>query len=217
MTMTREKYKQKFDELFGKKFNYIMEPGEKIVQCHDPYPSYWFISNMAKLFSVYFKDVKMVKLNPRKTGKNKTGQNWFVRPFSHGKPVNIQNIVAEHFLETEFPEYSSEAYEIHHIKKVMSFNENESQKANRANNLQILPHDTIHNALTQMGSHTVEEQMKKFEEEAKKAPVEIKMTKEQMMELLKKAVEQNDDAYMLIQTINDENLKEVETYAKKIK
>ena len=41
---SREEYRKKFNEQMNK-FNYIMQDGEKIVQCKAPYPVYWFISN----------------------------------------------------------------------------------------------------------------------------------------------------------------------------
>lgn len=43
-TTRREEYREKFNEQMNK-FNYILQDGEKIVQCKAPYPDYWFISN----------------------------------------------------------------------------------------------------------------------------------------------------------------------------
>ena len=55
-------------------FNYVMQEGEQIVQCKEPYPAYWFMSNKGYLFSAYGNKIKVVKPNHRYTGtKNKDG------------------------------------------------------------------------------------------------------------------------------------------------
>lgn len=40
---TREEYSKKFDDLMENTFNYVMQEGEQIVQCKEPYPAYWFM------------------------------------------------------------------------------------------------------------------------------------------------------------------------------
>ena len=54
---TREDYKQKFDKLM-ETFNFIPQDGEEIVQCKDPYPPYWFVSNKGYVLSVYGHGIK---------------------------------------------------------------------------------------------------------------------------------------------------------------
>ena len=72
--LTREEYAEKFDKLFSK-LNYIPQAGEKIVQCKEGYPSYWFISNKGYVFSVYKNNIEVIKPNFDCTGKaNKEGK-----------------------------------------------------------------------------------------------------------------------------------------------
>ena len=47
---TREECSKKFDDLMMNTFNYVMQEGEQIVQCKEPYPAYWFMSNKGYLF-----------------------------------------------------------------------------------------------------------------------------------------------------------------------
>ena len=71
---TREEYSKKFDDLMMNTFNYVMQEGEQIVQCKEPYPAYWFVSNKGYLFSAYGNKIKVVKPNHRYIGtKNKEG------------------------------------------------------------------------------------------------------------------------------------------------
>ena len=59
--LTREEYAEKFDKLFSK-WNYIPQAGEKIVQCKEGYPSYWFISNKGYVFSVYKNNIEVISV-----------------------------------------------------------------------------------------------------------------------------------------------------------
>ena len=104
-------------------FNYVMQEGEQIVQCKEPYPAYWFMSNKGYLFSAYGNKIKVVKPNHRYTGtKNKdgswTGQDWYyeykVKGQKHNKHVSMYRVMSDCFLENEF---GSDDNEIHHIRK----------------------------------------------------------------------------------------------------
>ena len=135
--MTRADYKDKFDRLMAEKFDYILQDGEQIVQCHEEYPPYWFISNKAYLFSVYRKKIKILKPFFDKTGyTNKDGERrgktWRYSTMGADGKSNrfiVARLVLEHFPNCEFE--SPEKFEAHHIKKRTTFDENESTKCNR--------------------------------------------------------------------------------------
>lgn len=65
---TREEYAKKMERLM-EETNYQLKDRESIVQCHAPYPSYWFVSSLGYVISVYRKTIKLVKANHRYTGK----------------------------------------------------------------------------------------------------------------------------------------------------
>ena len=72
--ISRKEYKEKLDRQMNE-FNYILQEGEQIVQCKEPYPAYWFVSNKGYLFSAYGSKIKVIKPNHRHTGiKNKDGR-----------------------------------------------------------------------------------------------------------------------------------------------
>ena len=98
---TREECSKKLDDLMMNTFNYVMQEGEQIVQCKEPYPAYWFMSNKGYLFSAYGNKIKVVKPNHRYTGtKNKdgsrTGQDWYyeykVKGQKHNKHVSMYRV-----------------------------------------------------------------------------------------------------------------------------
>ena len=142
---TREECSKKFDDLMMNTFNYVMQEGEQIVQCKEPYPAYWFMSNKGYLFSAYGNKIKVVKPNHRYTGtKNKdgsrTGQDWYyeykVKGQKHNKHVSMYRVMSDCFLENEF---GSDDNEIHHIRKKNQYKPSEGKECNRADNLQLLP------------------------------------------------------------------------------
>ena len=57
--ITREDYKRKFDKLM-ETFNFIPQAGEEIVQCREPYPAYWFVSNKGYVLSVSGNGIKYI-------------------------------------------------------------------------------------------------------------------------------------------------------------
>ena len=163
-TLTREGYKKKFDELFSKWY-YVPLPGEKIVQCNEGYPPYWFISNKAYVLSVNGDRIKRLKPYVVKTGrKNKdgerTGKKWYVGKQKEPGSGNIDKLyihqmVAEHFLECELEHNPEDPLEVHHIRKVMTFADDECSSANTVENLQILP-KSVHAKATTAGKKTMD-------------------------------------------------------------
>lgn len=169
MRHTREYYKERFEDQM-KRFCYIPQDGERIVQCRDPYPPFWFISNKGYLFSAYYKDIRILSDNPTVNGmKNSDGEyngrKWHYI-YDKKKDVTMQKLVADHFIECEFD--ADEEIEIHHIKKQKSFADNEGQLCNSADNLQLLP-KSIHNEATRYGSKTMEQLDQETEEKVKKS------------------------------------------------
>lgn len=159
--LERATYQAKFDQFILLNFNYILQEGEKIVQCKEPYPPYWFVSNMGYAFSVYGKEIKILKPCLRKTGsKNKggerAGKDWYFTYYSgkKKKKVSMHKLISEHFVENEF--CSTMPEEVHHKRKKNSFADNEPQKCNCASNLQRIPKD-IHKNLTMIASKTAEQ------------------------------------------------------------
>ena len=155
-------------------FNYVMQEGEQIVQCKEPYPAYWFMSNKGYLFSAYGNKIKVVKPNHRYTGtKNKdgsrTGQDWYyeykVKGQKHNKHVSMYRVMSDCFLENEF---GSDDNEIHHIRKKNQYKPSEGKECNRADNLQLLPRE-IHKNLTYYASKTDVDHNKEMEEKIKNA------------------------------------------------
>lgn len=157
-TLSREEYDKKFKEQLDR-FYYIPQAGEVIVQCHEQYPPYWFISNMGYLFSAYKRNVNILKPNFDKTGKADKDGKRHGRSWRYGTRINgsknlirydMAQMVAEHFCKNEF--VTDEELETHHIKKKNTFAANNPQKCNRADNLQPLPKKTIHAKATRYAS-----------------------------------------------------------------
>lgn len=193
--MTRTDYKKKFDKLMAEKFNYILQEGEQIVQCHEEYPPYWFISNKAYLFSVYRKKIKILKPFFDKTGyTNKDGERrgktWRYSTMGADGKSNrfiVARLVLEHFPNCEFE--SPEKLEAHHIKKRTTFDENESTKCNRIDNLQLLP-ASIHKAITHYSSKTSADLDREMDERVKKSGCPVyQLTQEQLQEILMNALQ----------------------------
>lgn len=227
-TLTREEYKEKFDKLFAE-MNYITQAGEKIIQCKDGYPEYWFISNKGYLFSAYGKTLKIIKPIFDKTGKankegNRAGKTWRYST-KYRKPANaaldrydMGKMIAEHFGKNEFN--SDEETEIHHIKKRLTFGEAEAQKCNRIDNLQMLP-KSIHKELTHYASKTSDEIDKEFATKAEKAKCPIyQFTQEQLetfaIQAIRSCLAQGVEPIIYTTTLTDD-LAQIEAEAHPIK
>lgn len=158
--IAREEYKEKFNKLM-ESFNFIYQDGEKIVQCKEPYPAYWFVSNKGYVLSVYGHGIKYIAPAVRKTGKKnkdgeRPGRDWFYT-YSVGEKrtnISVHKVVADHFCINEFTgDYSGDT---HHKRKKNSFADNEWKKCNEADNMQKLPSE-IHEELTLYAKKPVEQ------------------------------------------------------------
>lgn len=207
---TKEQYQEKFIRLL-EETNYQLQDGEELVQCKDPYPKYWFVSNKGYLLSVAGKTIKHVKANYRTTGKSnkdgaKNGQNWYYEYRTPGKKwntkVTVHTLIAEHFLGYE----RGKDLEVHHIKKSKSFSIEESEKCNCIDNLQVLPKQ-IHQRATKIGSYTQE----KLEEERNKNAIDIDLniSCEELLKLF------NENTTMYISN-NPDNLMDKTVDVKKV-
>lgn len=177
--LTREEFKEKFDRMM-ESYNYIPEDGEIIIQCHAPYPDYWFLSNMGYLLSCYKRGITIVKPNPKPTGKknkdgSRSGRSWeyeyHVKGEKNNRHIDMHKIMAEHFLLNEFE--TLEDVDIHHIRPKNTFKENEPQFCNRVSNLQALP-KSVHKDLTHKYGKTDEEYEEEARKRAEKAGIETK-------------------------------------------
>lgn len=171
--LTREQYAKKMERLM-KETNYQLKDRESIVQCHAPYPSYWFVSSLGYVISVHGKTIKLLKANHRYTGKKnadgqRNGQDWYyeykVDGEEYNRHVTVHRIVAEHFLGLDTED---DSLEVHHIKKKNSFDPTQSEECNRADNLQVLPAE-IHKKATKCGNRTQDQ----IEEKIQNADVDV--------------------------------------------
>ena len=83
---TREDYLKKWEKLM-ETFNFIPQAGEEIVQCKEPYPAYWFVSNKGYVLSVWGNGIKYIAPVIKRTGaKNKNGErpgrDWYYNYFN---------------------------------------------------------------------------------------------------------------------------------------
>lgn len=171
--LTREQYAKKMERLM-KETNYQLKERESIVQCHAPYPSYWFVSSLGYVISVHGKTIKLLKANHRYIGKKnadgqRNGQDWYyeyrVDGEEYNRHVTVHRIVAEHFLGLDTED---DDLEVHHIKKKNSFDPSQSEECNRADNLQVLPAE-IHKKATKCGNKTQDQ----IEEKIQNADVDV--------------------------------------------
>lgn len=194
--MTRADYKEKFDRLMAEKFNYILQEGEQIVQCHEQYPPYWFISNKGKVFSVYRDEIRVLQPLYDSTGKmnkagTRTGRDWRYATRVEGEKnltrYNMARMILEHFSSCEFK--SGEELEAHHIRKKNNFEEHEAAKCNSIDNLQFLP-KSIHREVTHYASKTSAELDQELDSKVKKSGCPVcELTQKQLQEILMNALQ----------------------------
>ena len=201
---TKEDYQKKWEKLM-ESFNFIPQDGEEIVQCKEPYPPYWFVSNKGYVLSVWGQGVKFLSPTVHKTGsKNKNGERpgreWNYRYFN-GKMTNISvhKIVADHFCVNEFTGDCSG--DTHHIVKRNSFADNQWKECNEAANMQRIP-TVIHNELTQYARKQPEQIEAEWEQIEADETVEI--TSEQAIALINMLVNQGYDARVYLVRDNDQ-------------
>lgn len=188
--LTREEYKEKFDKLFSELY-YIPLPDEKIMQCNEGYPDYWFISNKGYVLSISSGKIKRLKPYATHTGaKNKDGERpskkWYVgkrRQPGSGTidRFYLHKMVAEHFLTCELEHDLDESLEVHHKQKVITFEDNECSRANNVDNLQILP-KSIHQKATNISKKTADQLDLEIEEKIKASEVPNIQLPEQIFE-----------------------------------
>lgn len=129
----------------------LFQPNEKIMQCKYPYPSYWFITSTSRLYSVYGKDLKLLKPTPDPSLSKPNQRKWcygYTHPETKKKKkVRMHVILAEHFLLNRFQHlYPDLKYHIHHIIPTHEFDWNQPYECNALSNIQIIPaklHDGI--------------------------------------------------------------------------
>lgn len=128
-------------------YNFIPQEDEIFKQCDGiTEPPFWFISNYGRLFSVYYKNepLKQIRVNYTKSGTERKQHDWSYVTQYKGKQrePRLHRLVAKYFLKNEFDGYAEvagESLEVHHILPESTFAEDEPFKANRNDNLQILP------------------------------------------------------------------------------
>lgn len=164
--LSREDYALKFQDQMNE-LNYIPQEGELIIQCHESYPPYWFISNKGYLFSVY-NNLKVIAPCYDQVGKaNNKGErkskDWrYATRLKGAKNLTrytMARMILDHFSECEFE--TDEKIVAHHIYKKNNFESNEAQKCNNITNLQLLP-QSVHTKLTQFAaktSHQLDEEL----------------------------------------------------------
>ena len=99
---TKEFYKKKFDDLMQHTYNFIPQEDEIFKQCDGiTEPSYWFISNYGRLFSVYYKNepLKQIRMNYTKSGTERKQHDWSYVTQYKGKQrePRLHRLVAKYF------------------------------------------------------------------------------------------------------------------------
>lgn len=226
--LTREYYFNKFNRMM-EEMNYIAQEGEQIVQCREPHPAYWFISNKGRLFSVYGNSLRVVTPNFDRSGKKnkngeRNGRQW--RYGTHynrtaGEPnqkYEMSRLIAEYFPQNIFN--SDEPMEVHHIRKRSNFSKDEASACNNIDNLQTLP-QSVHKQLTYFAGRTQEELEADVQRkvEAAKAPTFF-VTQEQLLSLLEEALKQSlergEQPVMYLTSLSND-ISQIEAEAKPIK
>lgn len=203
--LTRKQYAEKFEKL-----NYIFQDGEVIKQCVAPYPCYWFVSNCGYVLSLHGKKVKKLKArwNPR---VKQWEYEYRPKGAKNNKKVIVWKIIAEYFCECQFE--TEEEIQTHHINPRKNFKPDESEKCNRADNLQALP-KSIHKRATYFGNHTQDQLDRESDDRVKKAgcpDIQINLNSEQFMAWLISAMQDSIDrgvspyAYLITNTDDSEN------------
>lgn len=159
--MTREEYKDKFDQ-FMREYAYIKQNGEEIIQIEEV--PYYFFSNKGYMFSVYGKTLRFLKpCKSGKKGKKKDGadkrQAWEWKD-SHGQHLRMTTMAAKYFpnrFDTEEFHYMPEmTYQNHHMYCNGWDMSISPQQLNRAEDLQQVP-EHIHEFMTQEQKKTWDE------------------------------------------------------------
>lgn len=193
---TKEFYKKKFDDLMQHTCNFIPQKGEIFKQCDGiEEPAYWFISNYGRLLSVFYKKQPLVQLTIHyaKTGINRKQHDWWYTTKCDGKArqPRLHKLVAKYFLKNEFDGYAEvegELLEVHHILPESTFAEDEPFKANRSDNLQILP-KSVHKDVSY-----IDNLEKKISEQD---TIPVYLITPQLIQAIQKHIEDGKLAYMV--------------------
>lgn len=195
MKETKEKNLEEQRLFYAEKFeglNWILQPGEQIVQASTKYPPYWFVSSMGYVLSLRGKSPKKLKPGFSRCGlRNKNGDrynpDWTLRfaPFlpvyseeqvSSGKLVTVRlaKIIGEHFPQVyDSPEYEGEPWELHHCEGKQHFTPEQGEECNRAENLRWTRRP-VHKKLTKLQNRTFEQKQQDMNEAmANKPQIEI--------------------------------------------
>lgn len=173
----RAYYKAKFEQA-----TWAMKPKEQIIQAHESYPPYWFVSSEGYVVSVYDKEPRKLKTRYDKCGlKDKNGDrrrsNWYLqfKPFLPVYPVEqvesgnnvhvrLHVLINAHFPRTYIPEgHENERMCIHHCESASSFAPDQGEEANRAGNLRKTVEST-HIQLTKLQNKTFEQEQQAINE-----------------------------------------------------
>ena len=199
---TKSFYKKKFDDLRQHTYNFIPQEDEIFKQCDGiTEPSYWFISNYGRLFSVYYKNepLKQIRVNYTKSGTERKQHDWSYVTQYKGKlrEPRLHRLVAKYFCKNEFEgfaEVEGEPLEVHHILPESTFAEDEPFKANRRDNLQILP-KSVHRDVSHIDRF--EKKMEKIKGQEQKIIGQI--STQTLIDAIQKYIEDGHLAYIVQQ------------------
>lgn len=217
MTLEEQRayYKAKFERA-----TWATLPDEQIIQAHESYPPYWFVSSQGYVVSVYYKEPRKLKIRYDTCGlKNKNGDrhrsSWYLqfKPFPPVYPqeqvesgnnihVRLHVLINAHFPRTYIPEgCEEEPSQTHHCEPVSSFAPDQAEEANRAENLRKTV-DSVHNYFTKAGRQTLEENMQRLDKLSKGVPV-VHASQEVLFGLLNSLIENNPTPEVIIEKYPD--------------
>lgn len=173
-----KKRERKSRKYYAEKFNklYIPQDDELVMQCHEPYPPFWFISNKGRLFSVAHNALKIVDQYPEINSGTLRWHYKYIDTNGKAQHIRTHQLVAEHFKEDDFAdytEYEGMPREVHHINKTANYAPDQAESCNKADNLQILP-AKLHRQLTAYSNRTREQEAEKLQKQIEKdQPVQV--------------------------------------------
>lgn len=144
-TRTREEWNDMFWDQAAKS-DIGLEPDEKITQCKEPYPEYWYVTDRARVFSIWNNKIKQLKpyADPN-TGKKRDQLVWTYH--YRNRKITSDKICWDHFGEPEWDDWDGKL-DLHHIFAMKNFDEGDCFEASRIENIQAIPRDPIHQFAT---------------------------------------------------------------------
>lgn len=160
-----------------------LAPDEEIKQCVPPYPEYWFVTNQARVFSMYNVKRCTTPLKPyNKSSSGKMKRRKIDTPLGS---VYLSRVVADHFCGSEIAQlFPGEPLEVHHINP-------NAPNVDSADNLQWLP-KSIHEKATNTQRHPTQEKMDAYYQRQIRAAHfrrEIKCNMSQFEEIISQLVQ----------------------------